>query len=260
MGLDANLARADGHIIQELGFVLTKTPDGFDGTAPVIPEICVPGTRAIRTSILATWTDLCAGHLALDAIAPRVPVTLELDVHVYPQRHWCDTIHAAARPIKIGRSVIVASVEFVDADGDPVAVGAASFMAAPDPRLEFRAATTEVMALANEPRRLEMPFAERAGCTITEPGTAVLHRSDDGMNASNTINGGLLALAVEEAALSLTPGTTLCSLAMRYVRPLRIGPAIATADVRDGVGRVEVRDGGDGDRLAVTATTRTFAG
>jgi hypothetical protein len=38
-----------------------------------------------------------------------------------------------------------------------------------------------------------------------------------------------------------------------------VGPAIATAEVRAGLGRVEVRDAGSDDRLAVVATTRAFA-
>jgi acyl dehydratase len=88
---------------------------------------------------------------------------------------------------------------------------------------------------------------------------AVLPRSDDGLNASGTVNGGLIALVVEEAALSLTPGATLSSMALRYLRPVRIGPAVATADVRAGLGRVEVRDAGGDDRPVVTATTRTSA-
>jgi hypothetical protein len=48
-------------------------------------------------------------------------------------------------------------------------------------------------------------------------------------------------------------------MALRYLRPVRIGPAVATADVRAGLGRVEVRDAGGDDRAVVTATTRTSA-
>jgi acyl-coenzyme A thioesterase PaaI-like protein len=73
------------------------------------------------------------------------------------------------------------------------------------------------------------------------------------------LNGGLLALAVEEAALSLTPNTTLSSLAMRFLRPVRIGPAVAHAQVHHDLARVEVCDAGNADRLAVVATARAFA-
>jgi acyl-coenzyme A thioesterase PaaI-like protein len=105
-------------------------------------------------------------------------------------------------------------------------------------------------------RPLAEPFAARAGCRRRAPGVAELPRTADGLNAAGTVNGGLIALAVEEAALSLAPGATLTSLALRYLRPVRVGPAVATAEVRAGLGRVEVRDAGSDDRPVATATTR----
>ena len=59
--------------------------------------------------------------------------------------------------------------------------------------------------------RLSVPFAERAG-ERRGPGVAALVYSDEVLNASNTINGGLIVLAAEEAVLSLTPGASLASL------------------------------------------------
>jgi hypothetical protein len=56
----------------------------------------------------------------------------------------------------------------------------------------------------------------------------------------------------------LQPGTTLSSLDMRYLQPARVGPVVARADVRDGLGRVQVRDEGNDDRLCVVATSRFF--
>ena len=51
-------------------------------------------------------------------------------------------------------------------------------------------------------RRLTTPPAERLGCERVHPGTAVLPRTDEVLNAAGTINGGLIAVAAEEAALS----------------------------------------------------------
>ena len=251
--------RRDGHVLGELGFAVRRDGDGFRGSAEIVPEMWVPGTSSLRTSIVATWIDWVAGLLSIDTIAPRVPVTLELDVHVYEQLPGQGTIHAVARLLKAGRTVVVYGVDILDGDEELVAVGTASFMAAPNPGLALPRGD---QLDAWRPRRgqLRRPFAERAGCTRTEPGVAVLGRSEDGLNASDSINGGLIALAVEEAALSVTPGATLASLAMRFLRPVRIGPAIAAAGVRAGLGRVEVRDAGDGDRLAAVATTRAFSG
>jgi acyl-coenzyme A thioesterase PaaI-like protein len=86
----------------------------------------------------------------------------------------------------------------------------------------------------------------------------VLERSEDGLNAANTMNGGLIALAVEEAAVSRSPGHTLCLLDVRFLQPVRHGPAIARARTSEGLCQIEVHDHGSHDRLAAIATARLF--
>ena len=247
-----------GHILQELGFALARAGDEMRGSALVTPQMWAPGTTRLRTSILATWSDHAAGLLAVEGLAPRVPVTLELDVHAYQQPPGEGGIHAVARTVKAGRSIVVCSVDFTDDHGMPVALSTASFMAAPDPGLTMPPGVALLDSRDDPGERLQVPFAERARCERREPGVAVLHRSDDGLNSAQTVNGGLVALAVEEAALSVAPRATLSSIAMRYLRPVRVGPAVASAAVHAGLGRVEVRDAGSDDRLAVVATTRAF--
>ncbi len=133
-------------------------------------------------------------------------------------------------------------------------------MPAPDERLTLDIPITVDRAAAVAPRRtgLTVPFAERAGCAVRTPGVAVLGHSEESLNASHTLNGGLIALACEEAALSLSPGSTLASLDLRYLQPVRVGPAVAEAEVRHGLGRIEVHDAGNENRLCVVATGRTF--
>lgn len=244
------------HILSELGFAISRVGDELHGAASITPELHAPGTAQLRTSILATWTDLLAGHLAVEAMTPRVPVTLELDVHLYRPAPGSGLVRAVGRTVKSGRSVFVAGVEFTTELGEPLAIGAASFMSAPDPEARLPSRLSIDAPVHEE--RLRVPLAERVGCERREPGVAVLPRSEDGLNASNSVNGGLIALAVEEAALSLAPGDTLCSLGLRYLQAVRVGPAVATARVHNGLGQVELRDHGNDDRLAVTATTRTF--
>jgi acyl-coenzyme A thioesterase PaaI-like protein len=245
------------HVLQDLGWGVVRAGDERHGEATVVAEMHVPGTRHLRTSILAAWADVVAGHLAVDTIAPRVPVTLELDVHLYRPPPGADTVRGTARIVKAGRSVFVAEVDFSDQDGEVFGFAAASFVPAPDERLSI------TMPPGGGPvvqarSRLKVPFAERAGCERVAPGVAELAHSDDKLNASNTLNGGLIALAIEEAMLSLVPGATVSSLDMRYLQPARVGPVVARAEVRDGLARVQVRDGGNDDRLCVVATGRFF--
>jgi len=245
------------HVLQELGFAVTRSGDELHGAASVFPEMCVPETAHLRTSILAAWADMLTGLLAVDAFAPRVPVTLELDVHLFRPAPGKGAVRGVGRVVKTGRSVFVAAVEFTRGDGKPICFGAASFMTAPDLTLTMTSPTS-VDRLAPPSGRLSVPFAERAGCERRGPGHAVFSRSEEALNASNTVNGGLIALGVEEAVLSLTPGATLSSLGLRYLQPVRYGPVEATAEVQEGLGRIEVRDAGNEHRLCVVASSRIF--
>jgi len=161
------------------------------------------------------------------------------------------------RTQKSGRSVSVLGID-IAAGGRPIGFAHATFMAAPNPSLRMPTVVSDEGLLRPHPPRLAVPYAERAGCHARGPGTVSIPMRPDGLNASGTLNGGLLALAVEEAVLSAEPGTTLASLSMRYAQPVRIGPAVAHAEVADGLGHVVVRDEGRDDRLAVIASTRAF--
>jgi hypothetical protein len=46
---------------------------------------------------------------------------------------------------------------------------------------------------------------------------------------------------------------------VRYLQPVRVGPAVAEARMGNGLSQVEVRDRAMHDRLAALATTRAFA-
>jgi acyl-coenzyme A thioesterase PaaI-like protein len=244
------------HLLQELGFAVRQDGEVLHGTASVTPYMHVPGTACLRASILASWADMLCGLLSMRAFNERVSVTLELEVHLYRPAPASGTVTAVARTVKAGRSVFAGEVEFADSGGETFGFSAASFMAAPDTTLRPPRLTR--LDISPQDIRLSMPLSDRADCKRQAPGMAVLHRSEDGLNAAKTVHGGLIALAVEEAVLSLAPGTSLSSLALRYLQPVRVGPAVATASVRAGLGRVELRDSGSEDRLAATGTTRTF--
>lgn len=245
------------HILAELGFGLTRVGDELCGSAPVSMEMFAPGTTSIRTSILAILADTAAGRAAMSVVAPRVPVTLTLDVHLFKPSSEPGIINVTTRVLLAERPVVVVEIFFAGSDGKDFAFGTASFTPAPNQALTMPPEILSQESLSPGETRLRLPLAERARCEVHEPGIAVLPRSQDGLNASNTFSGGLIALAVEEAALSLTPGATLSSMTLRFVRPLRVGPAVASAQVRAGLGSIEVRDAGADHRLAVTATTRS---
>ena len=259
---DGRSVRQQRHVLNDLGWVVTRRTvirTHWWARPPWSPPCTCP---APRRSVSPSWPP---GPTWWPVISPPspfirgVPVTLELDVHLFVPPPGEGIISGVGRVVKAGRSIFVASVDFTDEAGDPIGFAAASFMPAPDERLTIDIGPLNVDRPA-VPRGtgLTVPFAERAGCAVRAPGLAVLGHSEESLNASNTLNGGLIALACEEAALSLSPGSTLASLDLRYLQPVRVGPAVAEAEVRHGLGRIEVRDAGNDNRLCVVATSRAF--
>lgn len=251
-----------GHVLGELGLGLELIDDQLHGTAEVSPFMCVPGTNTLRTSILAIWVDVLTGMLCIDIFGGRVPVTLDLSVDVVRPVQSYGRIDAVSRKVKVGRSVAVVDVEFrAEGSDECFAIGSASFMATPDASFTLPSRAESVAEFGRRGAELTEPFAERVGSERLGPGVACLSRRSDGLNASNSINGGLLALVVEEAALSGAPsGTTLSSMALRYLRPARVGPVIGRTTSYGEAARVEVRDAGADDRLAVLAVTKVVRG
>jgi len=245
-----------GHVLMELGFGIERAGEELHGSAPIVPEMHVPGTDVLRISVLASWADMITGLLVADVVRPRVPVTLDLDVHLTAPPHDLAWVHVRGRVAKAGRTVVVPTVEILDQAERRIGFGTASFVVSPDPDVRMPE-QTGVDGRPPGQARLRQPLAERVGLERRDDGAVALPRSEDGLNAAGTVNGGLLALAVEEAALARSPGATLASMSLRYLQPVRIGPAVALARVEGGLGRVEVRDAGAGDRLAIIATTHT---
>jgi acyl-coenzyme A thioesterase PaaI-like protein len=250
--------RTGKHMLTELGFTVRRAGDQLHGAAEITPPMHVPGTGRLRTSVLAVWSDMLGGLLSLPAMAPRVTVTLDLDVHLHRPSPGSGMVRAVGYPVKAGRSVFVAGIDFFDDADEPFGFSTATFMVPPGAEAFSLPERTSVGRPRNTVR-LSVPLAERAGCARTEAGVASMPVSPDGLNAIGTMHGGLVALVAEEAALSLAPGETLSSIDVRYLRPVRTGPGVARARAQGGLSRVEVHDTGDG-KLAALVTTRTFGG
>jgi acyl-coenzyme A thioesterase PaaI-like protein len=250
---------AGKHMLNELGFIVEQAGDELRGAGEISPYMHVPGTDHLRTSILAMWADNLGGLLAISAMAPRFGVTLDLDVHLRRPAPSSGVVRAVARAVKAGRSVFVAGIEFFgDSSDEPFAFGTGAFMAPPGGE-SFRLPPLSSIGMIPPPPRLSVPLAERAACVRTSTGGASMPLTPEGMNVTRTMHGGLVAMVAEEAAVSLVPGSTLSSLAVRYLHSVRVGPAVADAcALRDGAGVVEVRDADGTGKLAALATVRTF--
>jgi len=240
--------------VAELG-LRTTVGDTVRGTADVFPEVCVPGTDRLRISVLATWADIVSGAVAGLAVEPRIPLTLDLEVQVSEPAALGTVVDAEARAVKVGRTVVVCETRFCDhRTGAPLAVALASFIRSPNPEHVF---ADGFPSLTGSHGRLTVPFAERAECAVASPGVVVVPRKPDGLNASGAMQGGIVALAAEEAARSLSPAPAgIEALNLRYLRPVTVGPARAVATGHEHFALVHVTDTGTG-KLAAIATART---
>jgi acyl-coenzyme A thioesterase PaaI-like protein len=248
-------------VILELGLQITRVGAELHAEADVLPEMCVPGTDCLRLSVLAIWTDVLCGLLVGLEVQPRVPTTVTLSVDAHGAPAGLSRVHAVARLVKAGRGLLFAAVDWSTTDGRTtdarsVAVGSAVFALVPDTSLQLPDIERSIAAWGANSARLSEPLAERVQCVRDAPGVAVLPRTGTDLNAAQTMHGGLVALAAEEAALSLAPGHALTALALNYLRPARVGPAVASAQRTAELVRFEVHDEGSDHRLVVTGTAR----
>ena len=252
---DASATRHPGpHIVGELGLQTYAAGETFRGRSDVLAEACVPGTEALRTSVLATWADIVTGYAAMLAVAPRIPLTLDLEIQVLEPARAGSVVTSEAEITKAGRSIVMTQTPFRDeASGRLLAVAVVTFMASPNPDHEFEHDNFEPPVWEE---RLAVPLAERIGSRILEPGVAEVPRRPDGLNATGAIQGGIVAFAAEEAATSLVPEPALMEVFhLRYLRSFNVGPARAEATGDERLAQVRLTDAGTG-KLGATATAR----
>ncbi len=258
----ARKEKAPEGVFAEFGLVIETDGDDLLGAAPVVPGMNITGTDTLRMAVLVTWADTVFGLIAIRTIAPSIPVTLELDIHLFKPISGCDSIHMRGRLEKAGKSVLIFVIDFYADTGEHLGFGHSMFMASPNAELKIPGGDWAIRRFARQHGPvLQQPLDERVGCERLAPGVASLPKARDVLNQTGAINGGILAVPIEEAVLSGEPaGASMSSLVIRYLRAVRQGPALARANLEHDLGKVEVFDGDDEDRLAIVATTRVFGG
>jgi acyl-coenzyme A thioesterase PaaI-like protein len=252
----ADVPKGDpAYYVTQVAFSTLVEGDEIRGRGTVVPEACVPGTTALRTSVVTLWADVLAGAAAGLAINPRIPLTLDLEVLVRRPFTPGSPVHAKARVVRAGRSVVVTEATFGDGtDPEPLAVAVATFVPSPDTSHVFDGGFP--IPVFPEGARLSQPLAERLDCRVLEPGVVEMPRRLDALNAVGAIQGGAVATALEEAAASLSPEPAhLESLNVRYLRPVMTGPARAVATAVGDLRTVRLTDTATG-KLCALATAR----
>jgi acyl-coenzyme A thioesterase PaaI-like protein len=179
-------------------------------------------------------------------------VTLDIAVRMVAE-HAGDHLDVSGEIIKRGRSTVAAEVRFTDKrTSDLVATSYVTFMASPRPQ-DLAPPLARGMRTTGS---MSIPFPEFVGTRILSVGVVEVDLTPFVMQASESLQGGIVALIGELAAESLTRSQVL-DLDIRYLSAVRVGPGRATASLlRADLVRVEVRDIGSENRLAALIFAR----
>ena len=134
-----------------------------------------------------------------------------------------------------------------------VGMGFLTFTPSPRPQ---DLAPQAIMGAMQVPGELPEPLPDFVGVRTLAPGVVEIDHRPLVTQGSGTLQGGIVALLGEMAAETLT-GHQVVELDTRYLATVRVGPARTAARRTSPWGvRVEVRDTGNGDRLAALVHAR----
>lgn len=261
--MDVEHDRPQVGFTSELGLhvSLGDDPDTLAGRAEITPELCIPEAGVLRPSVLLTWADILTGSLANERTLPKICMTVDLGVRVAGPIAAGTEITAVGRILKSGRTVSFTETTF-SAAGAPgrdeiVAISLGTFVASPRPQ---DTATSAFAAVTTRERATRCPpaaVAEMLGSRVVAPGVVEVPRSPRILNWADTVQGGAVAAAAEEAVLALDGPSVPVELEVRYLGAVRAGPMRATARRFGEWMRVEVHDVGNDDRMVAVATARS---
>lgn len=221
------------HLLRDLAFATDASdPTALSTTLAITPGLC--DDRGIRLGVLATLVDVGGAGIALRSIAPDWIATADLQTHVI--RPVTDgAITLVCRPLRIGARRVVIDAELRDAHGPVCGTGRMAF--ARIPGSATKASLTEV----TEPRPASRtmaggspivePIVDQCGMTTVGPGQIRFEKSPYIENSFGTVNGGVLALAAEAAAVSAAGGGHAQDLHIHYLEQIGDGPVGVTAEV-----------------------------
>jgi acyl-coenzyme A thioesterase PaaI-like protein len=217
------------------------------------------------TAVLLTFADVLIGVLASHQTAPRISVTSNLAVHIVGPLPPDGDLSMRGWLSKVGRSMTVGETEMRASDsGDLVATAIGTFLASPRPQ-DVTHISHDRFRTTGKTDSNAASLAGHVGLRVVEPGLTEIDLRSDLTNATQSLQGGLVALLGETAAQTAASAAgqraaVVESLDVYYLAAARVGPFRATSQLlRDDLVRVEIRDTRRDDRLVAIATAHTRA-
>jgi acyl-coenzyme A thioesterase PaaI-like protein len=240
--------------VGQIPFGFTLSEDGLEmaGDAGVTDMLRSTRSGPPRASLLATIADCMAGIPACIVTTPSLAVTLDIAVRMVAD-HCGDLLDMTGEIVKRGRSTVAGEVRFTDArTRDLVATSYVTFMASPRPQ----DLAPPLMRGMRTTGSMPVTFPEFVGTRLMSAGVVEVELTPFVMQASGSLQGGVVALIGEMAAESLC-GSRVLDLDVRYLSAVRVGPGRATAALLGpDLVRIEVRDVGSEGRLAALIFAR----
>jgi uncharacterized protein (TIGR00369 family) len=239
----------DIHLLRDLAFSGTRSGDVSTNTLTVTPGLC--DELGVRLGVLATMLDVSGAGIALHAIAPDWIATADLQAHLIRPVAG-GTVAVECRPLRVGARRVVVEAEMRDRDGTLCGTGRMAFARIPG------SATRATVEDVTDPETTGFTMdgghpiidsvTERCGMEVVGPGQIRFDKSPYVENSFGTVNGGVLTLAAEAAAVSATGGGSARDLHMHYLEQIGAGPVGVTAEV--------IRDDDNGRLCAVRIEDR----
>ncbi len=247
------------------GFSRTGNPEKPLVIEPY-PAICAGG--ALRATIIASAIDLVGGLFTREIAGVDALMTSDLSLRI-PEPGVPARLLVHGERIRTGRKLVTTGVR-IEAEGRPFAYGETTFVRVP--RTPENAPPLEDLQTPAviEKHPLTAPLAEEVGIEAEAAGRVRLALRPALLNPEGIMQGALVALVIECAALSLAdssrsgaetsaPATqhAVSSLDLRYLSSTSFGPVIGEAKwlgpAEARMIRVELRDHGHENRLTASA-------
>lgn len=248
-----------------------RVDEGAAWGRATITDYLMAGPGWPSASVLLTYADVLIGVSASTRTAPRISITSSLSIHLAGPVASGTELDMRCHITRAGRTVTVGETTLFGAGHAVAATAVGTFQASPRPQ---DVATGSFRNLDGSGHRVS-PYptlAQHVGLEVLRPGLARIVLRPDLMNATESLQGGLVALLGEVAAQSAAaaalgtsgiPGAAgavavVDSLEVHYLAAARVGPFLAQADaVGPHLWRVAITDPGMDDRVASLIVART---
>ncbi|MDG2027901.1 MAG: PaaI family thioesterase [Acidimicrobiales bacterium] len=246
------------HLLRDLGFDGEHGPDRARNRIEITDGL--HGSQGVRLGVLATMVDVTGASIALRSVRPDWIATADLGVHVL-RPISAGSLHVECSPLRVGIGSVVVHATIEDDDGALCGVGRMAFARIPGSAtkavIEDVPGTTRAGLDGGTP--VTEPIADLCGFDVVGPGQLRLEKTPYIQNSFGTVNGGVMALATETAAVSAAGGGHATDLNIHYLEQVGDGPIAVTAEVlrADAAAFVSVRvqDRSDGRLVAVCDVT-----